>query len=129
MSRSAWRTLRVTVTDVNDNAPRFERPVVAAWVAETAGVGHQVAVVRASDADEGDNARITFRLATDTPHFQLDPTQGVLSVAAPLDRERRDFYELTVSHSLPLVFPRLFPGYQHFSLGCTRFYLVLPSFT
>ena len=94
--RSASRLLKVIVTDVNDNPPRFERPVISVSIAETASIGTQVATLHTRDVDEGDNSRVTYHLSSDTPDFHLDAASGVLSVAAPLDRERRDFYELAV---------------------------------
>lgn len=95
--RSAWRVLPVAVTDVNDNPPRFDRPVISVSIAETAPAGTSVAQLSASDADEGDNARISYHLAGgEAQDFKLDSNTGLLSVAGQLDRERRDFYELTV---------------------------------
>ena len=93
--RSAWKILPVVVTD--DNPPRFDRPVISVSIAETTGVGTSVAQLSASDADEGDNARITYHLVQpDTVDFKLDSNTGLLSVAGQLDRERRDSYELAV---------------------------------
>ena len=94
--RSAWQVLPVIVTDVNDNPPRFELPVISASIAETSLVGTSVAQLKATDADDGDNARITYHLLSDASDFRLDATSGLLTVAAPLDRERSDFYELSV---------------------------------
>lgn len=95
--RSAWRILPVAVSDVNDNPPRFDRPVISVSVAETAPIGTSVAQLSASDADEGDNAKITYQLAGgDAADFKLDPATGLLTVAGHLDRERRDFYEIVI---------------------------------
>ena len=94
--RSAWQVLPIIVTDVNDNPPRFERPVISVSIAETSVVGTSVAQLKATDADDGDNARITYHLVSDASDFRLDATSGLLRVAAPLDRERTEFYELSV---------------------------------
>ncbi|XP_045031201.1 fat-like cadherin-related tumor suppressor homolog isoform X3 [Daphnia magna] len=95
--KSAWRILPVIVTDVNDNPPRFDRPVISVSIAETAQMGTSVAQLSASDADEGDNAKITFSLAAGaSPDMKLDPNTGLLTVAGQLDRERQDFYEMAV---------------------------------
>ena len=95
--RSAWRILPVIVTDVNDNPPRFDRPVISVSIAETAQIGTSVAQLSASDADEGDNAKITFSLAGgESSDLKLDPNTGLLTVSGMLDRERRDFYEVVV---------------------------------
>ena len=95
--KSAWRILPVIVTDVNDNPPRFDRPVISVSIAETAQIGTSVAQLSANDADEGDNAKITFSLAAgDSSDLKLDPNTGLLTVSGQLDRERRDFYEVVV---------------------------------
>ena len=98
--RSAWRILPIVVTDVNDNPPRFDRPVISVSIAETTAAGTSVAQLSASDADEGDNAKITYHLIqqSDAVDFQLDSSSGLLSVAAAaqLDRERKDSYELAI---------------------------------
>ncbi|XP_046644672.1 fat-like cadherin-related tumor suppressor homolog isoform X5 [Daphnia pulicaria] len=95
--KSAWRILPVIVTDVNDNPPRFDRPVISVSIAETAQIGTSVAQLSANDADEGDNAKITFALAGgESSDLKLDPNTGLLTVSGQLDRERRDFYEVVV---------------------------------
>lgn len=52
--------------------------------------------LNATDADLGENARITYSLITDTNDFRIDPETGVLFISSPLDRERQDLYELQV---------------------------------
>lgn len=44
----------------------------------------------------GENGRVTYILITDTKDFHVDTVTGVLSVAAPLDRERQEVYELRI---------------------------------
>ncbi|EZA55262.1 Fat-like cadherin-related tumor suppressor-like protein [Ooceraea biroi] len=94
--KSASKMLPVTVLDVNDNAPKFEKSLASFRISETALNGTNVWRANATDADLGDNARITYSLVTETNDFRVDPVTGVLSVFGKLDRERQEIYELRI---------------------------------
>ena len=51
--RSSYQALTITLTDVNDNAPEFERSVYHASVLENADPDTSVVTVQATDADTG----------------------------------------------------------------------------
>jgi protocadherin Fat 1/2/3 len=94
--KSSSRFLPITVDDVNDNAPKFEKPVASFRVTENARNGTEIFRVNATDADLGENARVTYSMVTDTEDFAVDPVTGVLTVASGLDRERQEVYELKI---------------------------------
>ena len=94
--KSSSRFLPITVEDVNDNAPKFEKPVASFRVTENARNGTEIFRVNATDADLGENARVTYSMVTDTEDFAVDPVTGVLTVASGLDRERQEVYELKI---------------------------------
>ncbi|XP_014488108.1 PREDICTED: fat-like cadherin-related tumor suppressor homolog [Dinoponera quadriceps] len=94
--KSASKMLPVTVLDVNDNAPKFEKSLASFRISETALNGTNVWRANASDADLGDNARLTYSLVTETDDFRVEPVTGVLSVFGKLDRERQEVYELRI---------------------------------
>jgi len=94
--RTTWKTLRVTVADVNDNAPRLDKRVASFRVSESARNGTVITRMAARDPDLGDNGRIVYALATDTSAFAVDAASGNLYVSGRLDRERQDAYELRV---------------------------------
>lgn len=94
--KSLSRILPITVLDVNDNAPKFEKALASFRVTENANNGTAIFRVNATDADVGDNARVSYSLVTDTQDFAVDSSQGILYVANPLDRERQEVYELKV---------------------------------
>lgn len=94
--RSASRQVAVTLVDENDNAPRFDKPAYSFFLPENVANGTSVYELRAHDPDEGLHGVVTYSLATDTQDFRLDPVSGRLSVAAPLDHETHDVYELRV---------------------------------
>lgn len=94
--KSTSRVLPITVVDVNDNAPRFEKTLASFRVAENALNGTVIFTANATDADVGENARVTYSLVTDTRDFAIDPVTGVLFICSKLDRERQDLYELKI---------------------------------
>ncbi|XP_049763937.1 protein dachsous-like, partial [Schistocerca cancellata] len=98
---SASLSVLLEVQDVNDNPPVFERAEYAVSVLESLPVNSQVVQVTAVDLDTGNNARLTYRLlANGTDHgapFGVFPNSGWIYLRAPLDREARDRYLLTVA--------------------------------
>lgn len=94
--KSSSRFLPITVKDVNDNAPKFEKAVASFRVTENARNGTEIFRANATDADLGENARVRYSLVTDTEDFAVNPLTGVLTVASGLDRERQDVYELKI---------------------------------
>lgn len=96
--RSATAALRLTVADVNDNPPEFEFHQYRAAVPELDAPGTQLLRVRATSRDAGVNADVYYSLVggDDRDDFAVDRATGVLTVARPLDYERRKEYLLTV---------------------------------
>lgn len=97
--KTASKVLPVVVLDENDNAPVFEKTLASFRVTENALNGTIILRLNATDADLGENARITYSLVTDTNDFRIDPETGVLFIASPLDRERQELYELQIRAS------------------------------
>ncbi|XP_056635801.1 protein dachsous [Diorhabda sublineata] len=104
-SLSSNLTVLVEVQDVNDNAPVFERNEYSLSILESLAINTQILQLTAIDADSGNNARITYRLITsnsshDTDNqeiFGIFPNNGWIYLRAPLDRETKDKYVLTVA--------------------------------
>lgn len=101
-------TVNISVSDGNDNAPRFSQTSYGARVREDSVVGTRVLQVVADDADSGANGRVTYTIARGDrdSRFSIDPDTGYLSVAAPLDRETAPAYVLEVharDHGLPAL--------------------------
>ncbi|KRT86893.1 Cadherin, partial [Oryctes borbonicus] len=94
--KSASRVLPITVLDINDNAPKFEKAVASFRVTENALNGTAIFRANATDADAGDNAKVTYSLVTDTKDFAVERTTGILTVSNNLDRERQELYELRI---------------------------------
>ncbi|XP_038547942.1 protocadherin gamma-A11-like [Micropterus salmoides] len=56
------QTLRVVVSDVNDNSPEFSMSGYHVYVTENNPLGMSIFSIRASDRDEGDNALISYQI-------------------------------------------------------------------
>lgn len=90
--------ISIYVTDVNDNAPRFQRLPYRAQVSEGASIGTQLLRVYTTDADEGLNGDVFYSLQNGNQQskFLIDEATGQISLAGELDRETLDRYVLTV---------------------------------
>jgi len=82
---SPWRrrstaTLVVTVTDVNDNRPAFTAVELSVRVMADVAEGFAVATLVATDADAGDNGRVTYCIVSgnEKGHFAVDDSSGWL---------------------------------------------------
>ncbi|GFN75067.1 protocadherin-11 x-linked [Plakobranchus ocellatus] len=99
-------TVRVTIEDVNDNAPIFTEPVFYFRVPEDAPIGRLVDTISAVDPDFELNSIFYFRLAEDRDSFGNSqygsnfPFEvnlgGNVTVSERLDRERQAEYVFQV---------------------------------
>ena len=99
-ARSDRSTVIITVNDINDNNPIFQRSSYAITVHEDINVPSDVLTFLATDADEAGslNSTITYSIQTgnDNGDFSLDTNTGVLSVIRSLDFESTPSYSLNV---------------------------------
>ena len=95
----ATAEIHVTITDVNDNAPRFTetfRGQVHENISpEDEGIG--VVQVQAFDLDAGRNGSVTYSLIDgEVAGFRINPNLGLITSHAVLDREAQSSYTITV---------------------------------
>lgn len=98
--------IQVSVLDINDNAPVFEKDELFIFVKENSAVGSTVARITATDPDEGTNAQIMYQIVEgNVPEvFQLDIFSGDLIALTDLDYESKVEYVIVVqATSAPLV--------------------------
>ncbi|XP_068062403.1 protocadherin gamma-B5-like [Anomalospiza imberbis] len=98
--RSGTIRIRVNVTDANDNPPVFGQDRYRARLREDATPGTRVLNISASDADTGNNARITYgfgkMLAKVLQKFMIDAESGMITLKEALDFEDTRGYTLLV---------------------------------
>nr|XP_057913502.1 protocadherin-12 isoform X3 [Doryrhamphus excisus] len=96
--------LHVKLTDINDNAPRIHMTWThpnsdAATVLEGAPVNTFLALVMVSDADSGENGKVTAIMQRDSGPFRLEKVHGenyMIVTAGFLDREKVMDYNVTL---------------------------------
>ncbi|KAM9269070.1 cadherin-1-like [Cariama cristata] len=77
----------VVVGDMNE-APVFVPPVKRVEVMEDLPLGHQVTSYTAQDPDRDQRQKIRYRMGSDPAGWlAIDPENGIVTVAQPLDRE------------------------------------------
>nr|XP_006134237.2 cadherin-18-like [Pelodiscus sinensis] len=99
---SGSTTVNITLTDVNDNPPRFPQKHYELYVPESAQVGSAVGKIKANDADAGSNADMKytvingdgsgiFSISTDEETWE-----GIISLKKPLNYEKKKSYTLNI---------------------------------
>ncbi|XP_075996428.1 protocadherin Fat 3-like, partial [Genypterus blacodes] len=103
-SLSSSAVVTITVSDVNDNPPRFEMELYRGAVKESDPLGEVVAILKTTDEDGADENRlVSVYITGGDPRgvFGLARVQGEwrLYVSGLLDREQQDRYLLNVTAS------------------------------
>ncbi|XP_029402619.1 protocadherin alpha-3 isoform X9 [Mus pahari] len=93
--------VKITVLDVNDNAPAFEKTLYKVRLPENAPNGTVVVDVDASDLDEGVNKDIVYSFHQDmSPEilskFHLDPISGYITAKGNIDFEETKSFEIQI---------------------------------
>ncbi|XP_026037427.1 protocadherin Fat 3 isoform X2 [Astatotilapia calliptera] len=101
---SSTTVVTITVSDVNDNPPLFERELYRGAVKESDPLGEVVAVLKTKDRDGTDqNHLVSFCITGGNPRgvFGLALVQGEwkVYVSGLLDREQQDWYLLNITAS------------------------------
>ncbi|KAM9839346.1 cadherin-18 [Aulostomus maculatus] len=109
---SGSTTINITLTDVNDNPPKFPQKNYQLYVPESAQVGKPVGKIKANDEDLGVNADIKYSIINSegANMFSIstdrDTREGILSLKKPLNYERKKTYTLHIEGMNTHVDPR-----------------------
>ncbi|XP_066511850.1 cadherin-7-like isoform X1 [Hoplias malabaricus] len=109
---SGTTTVTVTLTDVNDNPPRFSRKSYQFSMPESLPLAAEVANIKALDSDVGANAEMEYRIIEGDGlgvfRVQPDPDtqEGVISLQKNLDYETKSSYTLKIEASNRNIDPR-----------------------
>ncbi|KYB28093.1 Protein dachsous-like Protein [Tribolium castaneum] len=93
-SLSATAKVLVKVSDANDNDPKFMKESYEFSIEENLRSGSPVGKLSATDEDIGINAVIRYSLIPGNTSFQINPASGEITAKEPLDRERKETYDL-----------------------------------
>ena len=91
----ATTSVRIFVTDINDNAPVFDRPTYTFNVTENTVIFSEF--VTAVDADLGSNSEITYSVSDLVGDvIQINNTTGEITLSSGLDFENMTSFDFTV---------------------------------
>lgn len=93
----SFASVRINVTDSNTHKPNFEQRIYRQRISEATAVGGRVLVVKATDDDQGLNAKLTYTIVRSQRDFRINPNTGEITVSHPLDRESTPQYRFEVS--------------------------------
>uniref|UniRef100_A0A4W5MJZ2 Cadherin 8 n=1 Tax=Hucho hucho TaxID=62062 RepID=A0A4W5MJZ2_9TELE len=99
---SGTTTVTVTLTDVNDNPPKFSKSLYEFVIPEELGIGKPGGKVKANDRDIGENAKSTYNIIDGDEKDVFEITtdaqtqEGILRLKKPLNFETKKSYTLKV---------------------------------
>uniref|UniRef100_A0A8C1Y338 Cadherin 8 n=1 Tax=Cyprinus carpio TaxID=7962 RepID=A0A8C1Y338_CYPCA len=99
---SGTTTVTVTLTDINDNPPKFSKGSYEFIIPEDLGIGKPGGRVKANDRDIGENAKSAYSIigGDERDVFEIvtdaQTQEGILRLKKPLDFESKKSYNLTV---------------------------------
>ncbi|NXF26340.1 CADH9 protein, partial [Rhodinocichla rosea] len=102
---SGTTTVNITLTDVNDNPPRFPQSSYQFSSPESAPPGTPLGRIKANDPDVGENAEIEYSIfnGDGSDMFDIitdkDTQEGIITVKKHLDFENKVLYTLKVEAS------------------------------
>lgn len=89
----------ITVSDINDNDPVFDKPSYNSFVFENTAVGQSIFTMTVSDPDLGNNGLISFTIDQSTPEslrsfqfFDISSPGGEVTVKQMIDRETDAYF-------------------------------------
>ncbi|XP_041444731.1 protocadherin gamma-B5 isoform X21 [Xenopus laevis] len=100
---SIIKYVKLDISDVNDNAPVFQKPTCAAYLPENNLPGASIYRIHASDPDTGENAKIIYSISNinteDFPvssYFSINIETGVLYAQRSFDYEQHKEFQINI---------------------------------
>ncbi|XP_025968594.2 cadherin-19 isoform X1 [Dromaius novaehollandiae] len=96
---SATATVTINLSDINDNAPKFQQRLYYMSVSEEAPVGTTVGRVMAEDSDTGENAAMNYFIEGDSTDFfdiitDNETQEGIILLKKRVDYESQRRYSV-----------------------------------
>ncbi|XP_049297443.1 DE-cadherin-like [Anopheles funestus] len=89
----------VTILDINDNPPIFDKDIYEVTVTKDMKQNQSVITITATEIDEGDNNVIHYDIVQegdDSSYFEIDKKNGLLMLTKSIDRDLGQFYAFHV---------------------------------
>ncbi|XP_053570590.1 cadherin-6-like [Bombina bombina] len=111
---SGTTEVNITLSDVNDNPPRFIQSAYQLRTLESSPVGSSIGRIKANDLDEGENAETEYHISEGDESNMFDiitdreTQEGVIIVKKALDYEKKRLYVLKVEAVNSHINPQFF---------------------
>ncbi|XP_063784873.1 protocadherin alpha-6-like isoform X8 [Pseudophryne corroboree] len=99
-SLSVSKTLKVDISDINDNAPQFLQPVDVIFIKENNPPGSHVYTASSSDPDITQNSFITYSISDSTiagipisSYISINPENGKVFALVSFDHEQVSYFQ------------------------------------
>ncbi|XP_075131603.1 protocadherin alpha-6-like [Leptodactylus fuscus] len=99
-SLSTSKTLKIDISDTNDNAPRFIQPVDTVFIKENNPPGSHIYTASAFDPDIGQNSFITYSIQERTiegiplsSYISINPENGKVFALVSFDHEQISYFQ------------------------------------
>ncbi|XP_056372737.1 protocadherin gamma-B2-like isoform X5 [Hyla sarda] len=96
--------IQLDVSDVNDNAPAFEKLTYTAYVPENNAQGSSIFSIQARDMDSGDNAKVFYSLSSInneetllSNYISINPVTGVIYAQQSFDYEQHKEFNIRIN--------------------------------
>ncbi|XP_075199489.1 protocadherin gamma-B1-like [Anomaloglossus baeobatrachus] len=100
---SSRKVINLDVSDVNDNAPVFEKLGYSAFIPENNSPGASIFSIQARDLDSEDNAKVTYSIVTrsveEVPlssYISMNPVTGVIYAQKSFDYEKNKEFNIQI---------------------------------
>ncbi|GAB1604060.1 hypothetical protein Ahia01_000687300 [Argonauta hians] len=99
--KQGFLNINVTITDLNDNPPVFSKPLYNISIQSTHHKTKPVIVLSVTDADSGENGKVTFHFSPKTSDlargtFYLNESNGMIFINKLSSLEKKNTYELFI---------------------------------
>ncbi|XP_066450094.1 protocadherin gamma-B1-like [Eleutherodactylus coqui] len=97
------KVLRLRISDINDNAPMFEKLLYTTFIAENNSPGASIFSIQAKDLDSEDNAKIIYSLINKgneedslSSYISMNPVTGVIYAQRSFDYEKHKEFNIQI---------------------------------
>ncbi|XP_034959282.2 protocadherin gamma-B5-like [Zootoca vivipara] len=100
---STYKTISLQISDINDNAPTFQKPSYSIYVPENNPSGASIFTIKASDPDMDQNSRITYSILNSnieelpiSSYISINSETGTMYAQRSFDYEQFREFKLQV---------------------------------
>ncbi|XP_040297488.1 protocadherin gamma-B1-like isoform X12 [Bufo bufo] len=100
---SSRKVIQLSISDINDNAPVFEKLMYSAFVTENNLPGASIFSIQARDMDSEDNSKITYSIMTKANkedslyyYISINPITGVIYAQQSFDYEKHKEFNIQI---------------------------------